>query len=160
MTRHTLLVLRHAKSDWSTGEDDRLRPLADRGRRQAPVVARWLADRGSAIDLAVVSPAVRARATWDLVAAELAVVPRVTVDDRVYGAGLEELVAVVAALPDEASTVLLVGHNPGLEDLVEDLTGNPVPMPTSAIAVLDVPSAWSAVGRGSCRLRTSGRPPP
>ena len=61
-TRHTLVVLRHAKSDWSTGLDDRHRPLADRGRRQAPEAGRWLAEHGPAPDHVVVSPAVRARA--------------------------------------------------------------------------------------------------
>ena len=159
MARHALVVLRHAKSDWSTDSEDRLRPLAARGRRQAPEAGRWLAGHGPALDLAVVSPAVRARTTWDLVAAELPQVPPATMDDRVYAASLDELLAVVADLPEGAVTALLVGHNPGLEELVAGLTGEPIRMPTAALAVIDVPGAWSAVEPGSCRLRTSGRPP-
>src|SRR6478735_578713 len=62
----TLVLLRHAKSDWSTGEPDPRRPLAGRGRRQAPEAGRWLAANLDAIDLAVVSPATRARQTWEL----------------------------------------------------------------------------------------------
>jgi phosphohistidine phosphatase len=62
----TLIVLRHGKSDWSGGEPDHLRPLARRGRRQAPEAGRWLAHNVAAIDLAVVSPAERTRETWRL----------------------------------------------------------------------------------------------
>lgn len=159
MSRHTLVLLRHAKSDWSTGEDDRERPLADRGRRQAPETGRWLAEHGPALDHVVVSPAARARTTWDLVAAELAEVPPSRVDDRVYAASVDELLDVVAGLPEEAGTAVLVGHNPGFEELVERLTGATVALPTSALAVVDVPSPWADVRDASCTLRSSGRPP-
>ena len=159
MPGHTLVLLRHAKSDWSTGQGDRHRPLADRGRRQAPETGRWLAAHGPALDLAVVSPATRARSTWDLVAAELSEVPTTHVDDRVYAASRDDLLDLVTDLPEGSGTVVLVGHNPGFEELVEHLTGEPVPLPTSAIALVDVPGAWSAVRVGSCTLRASGRPP-
>ena len=69
---HTLVVIRHAKSDWDVDAADRDRPLAKRGRRQAPPTGRWLAAQDLALDLAVVSPAARARQTWELVAAQLA----------------------------------------------------------------------------------------
>ena len=107
----------------------------------------------------VVSPAVRARSTWELVAAELPGTPSAHVVDRVYDASPDELLSVVAELPETARTGLLVGHNPGLEDLVEHLVGEPVRLPTSALALVDVRGPWSGVGRGSGRLRTSGRPP-
>ncbi|QWZ07045.1 histidine phosphatase family protein [Nocardioides panacis] len=159
-TRHTLVLLRHAKSDWSTpGQPDRDRPLSGRGRRQAPEAGRWLAEHGPVPDLVVVSPAVRARRTWDLVAAELPGTPPTRVEDRVYAASPAELLAVLADLPEATATVLLVGHNPGLEELVEHLTGEHVRLPTSALAVLDVPAPWSALGPGAGTLRASGRPP-
>jgi len=79
----TLILLRHAKSDWTGGEADIDRGLAKRGRRQAPDAGRWLASSIERIDLAVVSPANRARRTWDLVAAELDGPPPMRVDDRV-----------------------------------------------------------------------------
>ena len=63
-------------------------------------------------------------------------------------------------LPDEVATVVLVGHNPGIEDLVASLTGRWVPMPTSALAVIDLASPWSAAGTAGARLRAHGRPPP
>ena len=156
---NTLIVLRHGKSDWSGDEPDHLRPLAPRGRRQVPEAGRWLADNARDIDLAVVSPAERARETWRLASAELSVPPRLQVDDRVYAGSAGSLVDVLRELPDDVATVVLVGHNPGVEDLVATLIGRWVPMPTSALAVLDLPGPWSAVGTVAAELRTQGRPP-
>ena len=155
----TLVLLRHAKSDWSTGAADVARPLAGRGRRQAPEAGRWLAANIGRVDLAVVSPATRARSTWELAAAELDDPPRTLVDDRVYAASDDELLAVVRGLPDDAETVTLVGHNPGIEDLVALLTGRPTAMPTSALAVLGLPGAWATAGPDAATLHTAGRPP-
>ena len=155
----TLILLRHGKSDWSGGEPDHLRPLAQRGRRQVPVAGRWLADNVGVIDLAVVSPAERTRETWRLASVELAVPPPVREDDRVYAASPSALLGVVRELPGELAAVVLVGHNPGLEDLVANLTGRYVPMPTSALAVIDLPGTWSAAGSDAAELRTHGRPP-
>jgi phosphohistidine phosphatase len=159
MTEHTLILLRHAKSDWSGGEADVDRPLAKRGRRQAPDAGSWLAEHLDAVDLAVVSPARRARSTWDLAAAELTDPPQKRLDDRVYAASGRELLAVVRELPDDIATVVLVGHNPGLEDLVSLLAGEWTPMPTSALAVIAVSGSWSGTAPGSATLLASGRPP-
>ena len=155
----TLILLRHGKSDWSGGEPDRLRPLARRGRRQVPEAGRWLADNVGAIDLAVVSPAERTRQTWRLAAAELAAPPPVREDDRVYAGDARTLLGVVRELPHEVETVVLIGHNPGVEDLVASLTGRWVPMPTSALALIDLPGPWSAAGNAAAELRAQGRPP-
>jgi phosphohistidine phosphatase len=159
MSERTLILLRHAKSDWSGGEADIDRPLANRGRRQAPATGQWLATNVNRIDLAVVSPANRARSTWELVAAELAVRPPTMIDDRVYAASGDELLAVVRELSDDIRTSVVVGHNPGLEDLVTRLTGQWAPMPTSAAAVITIPGPWSTAGRDPALLRASGRPP-
>ena len=134
------------------------RPLADRGRRQAPEAGRWLAAHGPVADLVVTSPAARTRETWQLAVGELVAPPEVRVDDRVYAATLDELLDVVAGLPETAGTALLVGHNPGLEELVEHLVGQHVRLVTSALAVVDVPGPWSGIGPASGTLRTSGRP--
>jgi phosphohistidine phosphatase len=155
----TLILLRHAKSDWSGGEADIDRPLAKRGRRQAPDAGRWLAANIEGIDLALVSPANRARSTWDLVAAELAAPPSTRIDDRLYAASDDGLLAVLRELPDHVETVVLVGHNPGIEDLASRLTGDWTPLPTSALAVITVPDPWSSAGRHPAVLRASGRPP-
>jgi phosphohistidine phosphatase len=159
MAAHTLILLRHAKSDWSGGEADIDRPLAPRGRRQAPEAGAWLAHHIVHIDRAVVSAARRARSTWDLAAAELASRPELLIDNRLYAASDRELLAVVRELPEGAETVVMVGHNPGFEDLAWALTGEEVAMPTSALAVITVPGPWSATGPDSGMLRASGRPP-
>lgn len=148
----TLIVLRHAKSDWSGGEPDHDRPLAARGRRQAPVAGAWLADHFPAIDLAVVSTAARARETWSLAASALEVEPLLQLSEQVYAASGRALRQVVEGVDDEHVTVVLVGHNPGAEDLVHDLTGEWVALPTSAMAVIE----WQD---GSATLRGAGRPP-
>jgi phosphohistidine phosphatase len=155
----TLVLLRHAKSDWSGNGRDDQRPLAKRGRRQAPEAGRWLAANVDAIDLAVVSPAARARSTWDLASTELREVPETRVDDRVYAASAHELLDVVRGLPDDCDTIALVGHNPGMEELVQLLTGEWVEMVTSAIAVISLPGSWSDAGDQCATLGASGRPP-
>jgi phosphohistidine phosphatase len=159
MTERTLILLRHAKSDWSGDEADIARPLAKRGRRQAPDAGRWLAANIDSIDLAVVSPASRARSTWDLVLARLDAPSGTRIDDRVYAASDHELLTVVRELPDDIQTVVLVGHNPGIQDLVSLLTGEWTPMPTSALAVITVSGSWATAGHHSAVLRASGRPP-
>ena len=155
----TLILMRHAKSDWSGGEPDHDRPLAARGRRQAPEAGRWLAAHVDRIDLAVVSSAERARSTWSLASAELAVAPPVRLDEAAYGASGHALLRLVRELPDDLTTVVLVGHNPGLEDLVSALTGAWVAMPTSALALVTVSGPWAGAGPTSARLEASGRPP-
>jgi phosphohistidine phosphatase len=155
----TLILLRHAKSDWSGDEPDIRRPLAERGRRQAPAAGRWLDANVDAIDLALVSPATRARQTWDLVSEQLRTKPPARIDDRLYAASARELLAVVRELPPTYDTVVVVGHNPGLEDLASVVTGDAVSMPTSALAVMTWPGAWSAAGRDAAILRAWGRPP-
>ena len=155
----TLILLRHGKSDWSGGEPDHLRPLAKRGRRQVPEAGRWLAEKIGVIDLAIVSPAERTRETWRLAAAELTVRPTVREDDRVYAGTARALLDVLRELPDDVATVVLVGHNPGVEELVASLTGRWVSMPTSALAVIDLPGPWSTAGDTAAELRAEGRPP-
>lgn len=156
---HTLVLLRHGKSDWSGGEPDPLRPLAERGRRQAAEAGSWLAEHLPGLDLAVVSTAERAQSSWRLASAALDVPPEVRLEERVYAASGPELLELVHELPDDLATVALVGHNPGLEDLVEALTGSWIHLPTSAITVLTVAGPWATAGRSSVTLTASGRPP-
>lgn len=160
--KRTVVLLRHAKSDWAGDEDDAARPLAPRGRREAPEVGRWLAAHDAEFgrpDLAVVSPAVRARSTWELVAAELPDPPPTSVVEAVYAASGATLLGVVRGLPDDVRTAVLVGHNPGLEELVTHLTGRQLPMPTSSLAVIELPAGWLTAGDGAGVLVAGGRPP-
>jgi phosphohistidine phosphatase len=159
VAEHTLILLRHAKSDWSGNEADTDRPLAKRGRRQAPQAGQWLATHVERIDMAVVSTAVRARSTWDLVSAELGDRPETRLDSNAYAASVGELLAIVRDLDEDLDTVVLVGHNPGLEDLAESLTGDWTALPTSALAVIDLNGPWASAGRTRGLLRAAGRPP-
>ena len=157
--QRTLILLRHAKSDWSGAEPDRRRPLAQRGRRQAPEAGRWLRAYAGTIDLAVVSTATRAQQTWQLASAQLADEPPVRDEGRVYAASLGDLLRLVRELPPEVHVVVMVGHNPGFEDLATTLVGSSVEMPTAALAVIGWDGDWGNAGTAQTALLASGRPP-
>ena len=129
----TLILLRHAKSDWSGDEADIARPLAKRGRRLARDAGRWLATNINSIDLAVASGAKSQPCSEHLghrfSRERLHASREQRIDDRVYAASDDELLAVLRELPDCVATVVLVGHNPGIEDLASRLTGEWAPMP-------------------------------
>ncbi|MFE5892927.1 SixA phosphatase family protein [Streptomyces sp. NPDC056462] len=157
-----LVVLRHAKSAWPEGVADHERPLAPRGLRDAPVAGRMLAEADCLPDLALCSTAVRARATWELAASQWGTPPPVRHDPRLYAADVPDLLAVTQEVSAEVETLLLVGHNPGLEDLVLDLAGDDLDgaldevrtkFPTSAIAVLAWHgTTWRALTPGTALL--------
>ena len=109
------------------------------------------------IELAVVSPAERARATWELASSELEALPEVRIEERVYAASAGQLLEVVRELPDELRTVVLVGHNPGMEDLASVLAGEPILLRTAGIAVIVVTGSWSELDTSTAALQTSGR---
>lgn len=151
-----LILIRHAKSDWSVSVGDRDRPLVPRGRRQAPPSGRWIDDNVAPINLALVSPARRARDTWALIAAELTAAPQVKVSETAYTFDGDDLLGLVRGLPAAVEVVALVGHNPALEELAETLVGQWISLPTSSLAVIDLPD-WEA-HPGSGTLRWAGRP--
>jgi phosphohistidine phosphatase len=156
----TLLVLRHAKSSWDDlGLPDFDRPLARRGERDAPRMGKALARRGPLPEVILSSPAVRARQTVEAFAeaAGLEVEPKF--DRSLYGAAADALLEAIRRLPQAKSCALLVGHNPGLEDLLSQLTGKREEMPTAALACLDfdVP-AWKDADQGGGKLRWSLSP--
>ncbi|MBB5156765.1 SixA phosphatase family protein [Saccharopolyspora phatthalungensis] len=142
-----LVLIRHAKSAWPDDVDDSDRPLTERGRRDAPAAGRWLRENAAAIEFVLCSPAVRARQTWALAAPEIPAEPKVKYDDRIYAASARELLAVIREIPSTVMTAAVVGHNPGLEDLVQLLTDEPAELKTAAIALLSSPAAWSEVGQ-------------
>lgn len=147
----TLVLVRHAKSAYPAGVPDHDRPLNDRGEREAPVVGELLADRTPAVDLALVSTGLRAQQTWS------AVVRRVTAGQRedradLYLATSEDLVSLVNGLPASAKSVVLVGHNPGLEELATVLSGVPVTLKTSTFAILHSDAPWDSWRSGTATL--------
>ena len=170
-SRHTLVLFRHAKSAWPD-EADHDRPLARRGIEAAPVMGRWLRDAGLVPGQVLCSTARRARDTWQFAQPGLAATPPVTFDARIYGAAATDLLALVREVPPATRTLLLLGHNPAIEDLALLLAAAPASaagrgaagatpgdldrmrskFPTAAIAVLESPGTWPGLAPGQARL--------
>lgn len=164
---HRLYLLRHAKSSW---DDDSLpdveRPLSPRGRKAASALRRYFKTTQLTVDLVLCSPSSRTRQTWERVHAgvhsgEVRFVP------SIYEAGSAALLEVVRGIDESATSVVLIGHNPGLADLADDLVadGRPEAMarlrdgfPTGAFATLRLDGAWRAAGPHTGFLEEFVRP--
>ncbi|MDB5523311.1 MAG: hypothetical protein JWM58_1074 [Rhizobium sp.] len=159
--RKRLILLRHAKSDWPEGMDDHDRPLADRGRKAAPVMGVYLEKARLIPDLVLVSTAKRAQETWKRTAKAIrSEVPQRDVRE-IYEAEVEDLLKVIRGVEPDIRTLMIVGHNPGFENLAKrlmrDSGGEPgeklrEKFPTAAIAVFSFEIAdWKdiAVATGS-----------
>ncbi|MEN8176204.1 MAG: histidine phosphatase family protein, partial [Pseudomonadota bacterium] len=165
MTRE-LLILRHGKSDWEAGTDDFHRPLKDRGKRAAQRMAVHLQQRDLLPDHVLSSPAERAVETARKACKAMGLTAGdVHTDGRIYAAGPESLIEALGDSPADARRVLLVGHNPGLEELLGYLaeTTPPLPpdgklLPTATLARLEMPDDWRALQPGCGRLVELVRP--
>lgn len=156
-----LMLLRHAKSDRSPGVRDIDRPLNQRGFHAAPRMGAYLAAQGLRPDAVVVSPSRRTQSTWEAVSEALEGVPSRTVD-AIYEAPDAALLAVIRATSADARSLLVIGHNPGLQSIALDLVGaGPrdaraqllAEFPTAALAVIDFEIGdWSELRMGSGRL--------
>ncbi|MFJ8646936.1 SixA phosphatase family protein [Streptomyces sp. NPDC093546] len=156
-TPRRIVLLRHAKADWPQVSDHE-RPLADRGRKDAPVAGRRLAETGITFDLALCSTAVRTRETWKLVVSELPHRPKTVYEERLYEASLGELIALLNETSDEVDNVLVIGHNPGMHALADALAGTAEGdtlarmsrggFPTAAFAVVEFAGSWKSVEHG------------
>ncbi len=156
----TLYLLRHAKSSWdNSGLSDFERPLNDRGFAAAPVMGKALREREFVPELIISSPAKRARQTAELVKESAEIEGELRFDGRIYAASTSELVAVIAETADDAKSLMLVGHNPGFENMVSVLTGKYETMPTAAVAVIDIEiEKWSEISPECGVLRELLRP--
>ena len=162
-----LILLRHAKSDWPDVPDPE-RPLAKRGRRDAPVVGRWLRGHGYLPEVVICSVARRTRQTWKLVAPELGSSPAVTFEPRAYGASALTLLYLVRELPASCRAAMLIGHNPAIEDLASSLAEPPgeagappapgLRFPTAAVAILEFDTDWASLTPGHARLLAFATP--
>ena len=143
----TLLILRHAKSSWKdTQWDDHDRPLNKRGKHDAPRVGQWIQQRQLQPDLIISSTAKRAVKTAIRVARECGCQDVIQQRESLYLAPPDACLDELRTLDETVSRVLLVGHNPGLEQLVALLTGQPVPLPTAALAHIQLDVAhWCEV---------------
>jgi phosphohistidine phosphatase len=131
----TLLVLRHAKSSWNDPQlDDHERPLNERGRRDGPRMGKLVREYGLIPDIVISSDAVRARLTAEAVAAAARYVGEIVLDPHLYAASPADILSLLRTVRENAETVMIIGHNPGLEELVEQLTGERHDLPTAALA--------------------------
>lgn len=152
----TLYLLRHAKSSWKDASlRDFDRPLKRRGRKAAELMGEVLATEKLKSPLVISSPAVRARETTELVleSGGLDVKPRF--EERIYEADVRTLLDVVRSISGKAETAIMVGHNPGFENLMAYFTGDNRHMPTCALAKIEFDVAsWSEVAEGMGRLES------
>jgi phosphohistidine phosphatase len=154
----TLYLLRHAKSSWDEPAlADHERPLAPRGRRDALLVGRHLGRLEAAPELVLCSSAVRTRETLELLGPAVAGIP-VQLEDDLYAASSEALLERLRAVPDETGCVLLIGHNPGVQDLAlalapggRDRERLAAKFPTAGLATLACP-AWARLEAGGAEL--------
>jgi phosphohistidine phosphatase len=147
----TLLVLRHAKSSWSDPAlDDHERPLSTRGRRDGPRMGELVREHGLIPDVVISSDAMRARLTAEAVVAAARCAGEILLDQRLYMANPADILSLLRTVPGEAETVMIVGHNPGLEELVAQLTGERQDLPTAALAQIVLPiDQWRDLGRST-----------
>ena len=150
-----LLLLRHAKSSWDDQSlKDFDRPLKDRGVKAAKLVGQFLRREKIKIDLVISSPAKRARETIELVLPAAKLEVELKFDDRIYEASPRTLLAMIAEVKLSANTLMLVGHNPGFEGLLEVLTSESRHLPTASVAFIDLDSdQWQEARAGGKLVR-------
>ncbi|WP_319381007.1 phosphohistidine phosphatase SixA [Thiomicrorhabdus sp.] len=158
-----LLLIRHAKSDWKQSQDllDIERPLAEKGKKQAKKIGLWLKQQEIFPDLILVSPAIRAQQTLKRICSECPTETRTV--DELYNADLETLIKTLSTTPKKAERVMLIGHNPGLEELFQYLKSDRTPseiqlFPTASIAHFILPGDWSHLEAGDGKLQQFVRP--
>jgi len=135
-----VLLMRHAKSSWKDDSlPDHQRPLNHRGKTDAPRMGRHLRDQGLHIDAILSSTAIRARQTVDGLLQEFPFDGEVTCFDELYNAGPGEIVSLLNQLPDDFQTVLVVGHNPSLDEFLEIVCDECGHMPTACVAYIKYP---------------------
>ena len=156
----TLLLLRHAKSSWKdTNVKDFDRSLNQRGLKAAPGIGRLMRKRKLEPKLVLSSPAERARQTTQLVIDAAGMKTELRYDERIYEATGARLFEIVAQIEDDADLALLVGHNPGLEELLEKLTGEARSLPTAALVCIGLEiEKWSKLRAGAGRLEWLVKP--
>ena len=158
-----LLLLRHAKSSWDNPSlADFDRPLAPRGAKAAARMGRELFTRDWLPERALVSPAARTRQTWELVVAELPDAPSTHFPEALYDASAERMLGELQRAPETVNTLLILGHNPGLENLARLLVGDKSnaqaqarlreKFPTAALARFMFTGKWRELGAGAARL--------
>ena len=158
----TLLILRHAKTQSDAPAGDHARELTERGHRNAAAMGVYIHNLTRPPDAIITSDATRALQTAEVVAAAANFAAPLTVEPQIYAADLDTLLAVVRRIPDAVNSAMIVGHNPGFEELAEALAGTHdegIRLPTSGLALLEFDvERWDAVREGTGRLREVATP--
>jgi phosphohistidine phosphatase len=158
----SLLVLRHAKTQSDAPAGDHARELTERGHRNAAAMGAYIHNLIGTPDAIITSDATRARRTAEIVAPAVHFAAPLTLEPRLYAADLDTLLDVVRRIPDEVKTAIIIGHNPGFEELAAVLAAKAehgVRLPTSGLAVLEFDvERWDAVRAGTGRLREVATP--
>ena len=156
----TLYLLRHAKSSWKDQSlADFERPLAGRGRKACGLMAQFIRDKEIQFDLVLSSTALRARETIDLIGKQAQLHSELRFDERIYEASVTDLLEVTSQIENDRKSVLLVGHNPGLEEFLLALSGVSERLPTAALVKLKLKvSKWSDNCEGKAALEWLVRP--
>ena len=153
----TLLILRHAKTQSNAPAGDHARELTGRGHRNAAAMGAYIRNLTGTPDAIITSDATRARQTAEIVATAVDFAGPLTVEPRIYAADLNTLLALVRSILDEVGTAVIIGHNPGFEELAEALAGNHdegIRLPTAGLALLEFDvERWDAARAGAGRLR-------
>ncbi|MCV9966142.1 histidine phosphatase family protein [Pararhizobium sp. BT-229] len=159
MPKRRLILLRHAKSAWPEGVADEERPLAERGRKSAPAIGAYMAHKKLIPDLALVSPARRAQETWELVRKGLSKKIKERDAPEIYEVAAGRILEVIRTVKPGIRTLMMVGHNPGMEDLASllvkdgdaDATGRmKEKFPTASLAIIDFDiEGWDEVAAGT-----------
>ena len=151
----TLIMLRHAKSSHEDGSlKDIDRPLNERGIADAKLIGGLIRKKRIQPELILASAAERVRQTADLVLKAARLNVEVTFDKRIYEASDRVLFKIIREIDDSSNAVMLIGHNPGLEDLLEELTGEAIRLPTAAVAVVELTvEQWTKVRAGAGNLK-------
>jgi phosphohistidine phosphatase len=162
--RRTLVLVRHAKSSWDESSlPDHDRPLARRGQKALPKMRDHLEHLRIHPDVVLCSSAVRTRQTLDGIRDAFGTGADIEIEDDLYAADAEDLLARLTRLGDDVGSALMVGHNPGVADLVDLLTGGqnaPDAVPTGAIAVLSFEAMWSGLAPATASLDSFWQPRP
>jgi phosphohistidine phosphatase len=142
-----LLLMRHGQAETGDEWPDHDRPLTDKGRADARGMGRWIAAHAGRPEVVRCSSALRVRQTWSAVARGIPDPPEPTFLRSIYLAGPDQLVAALSDIPDDIATVLVIGHNPTMQQVVAARTGESRGFPAGTVALLDVAGSWARPGR-------------
>ncbi|MDG2093586.1 MAG: histidine phosphatase family protein [SAR86 cluster bacterium] len=156
-----IFLLRHAKSDWSTlGQQDFERPLVKRGINDALLISQYIQDKKHSVDAVFCSSAIRTKETFDLCAHSFNFsIEKATYLDELYFVSVDKAIKLIKGLDNNLSSVLLVGHNPTMHILLEEITGKTIDsFSTCALAQICIENSWKDLSLKNCELKSFIRP--